>query len=353
MFHDHIKRYKYQISILAILVVIIGYYFGSPSSPPEVLPSVKSSLPASSIESAKVNEPFKTWYLGDIAVDIPESMALDGLLNFSIRPDAENRNITIGFSEIPADEAKNKEYGLTSSEPLSRSGSQVFSWEAAVKKMEDISVTIGVPAGLSIFYGPDNIEQNRWALGMDVRIKEDYGYLEFAFTELFFEQLSSEQLEMTISQKKEQFLSWVTGFLNAYNWTGHNQKPGHKQLATRFGIINIEGKLSIGNISVKAYFELINNAYSSIDKIEIVLHRFFFLGKCPGDINLVDFIYRYPISGDIGIHKEWVVPIDSAIYGPICVTMLTMTSAGGNDHEVQSYIMGLSNAILKSARSTI
>ncbi|MDR1044168.1 MAG: hypothetical protein LBP33_03495 [Candidatus Adiutrix sp.] len=345
---------KYHISVLLILIAIIGCHFWPQSPSPEVPPSVESSLPASGLKPAKVNEPFKTWYLGDIAVDIPnKSMALDGLLKFNIHPDAENSNITIGLGEISADEAKNKDYRLTSSEPLSRAGSQVFSWEPAAKKTEDIGAIIGSPAGLSMFYGPDKVEQDRWALGMDVRIKEDYGYLEFVFTELVFEPLSSEQLEMVFSQKKDMFLSWISGFLKAYNWTGHNQKPGHKQLATRLGIINVEETLLISNISVMAFFASIDGAHRPTDRITIVLDRLFYAGLCPGNENLTDAIYKSPGNGNIGIYKEWAMSVDSAIYGSICVTMMTIASTGGNDHEAQSYIMGLSNAILKSVRSAI
>lgn len=348
------KRYKYHIIALVIVLTVLTYNFWPQFPPPEVLPSVKSSLLASSIKPAEVNEPFKTWYLGDIAVDIPVSMTLDGRLQFSIRPDANNRNINIGFSDISADEVKNKEYRLTSDEPLYRpAGSQVFSWEPAAIKTEDISVTIGKPAGLSMFYGPDTVEENRWALGMDVRIKEDYGYLEFVFTELVFEPLSSEQLEMVFSQKKELFSSWITDFLNAYHWTGHNQKPVHKQLATQFGIVNVEDTPSISNISVMAFFASIDGAHHPVGGIDIVLHRLLYTGICKDNKNLTDVIYKTPGNGSIGIYKDWGIPIDSAIYGSICVLMKAMASTGGKDHEAQSYIMGLSNAVFKSVRSAI
>jgi len=347
------NKYKYHIFVLVILMVIIGYHFRPQSPSTEVPPSVISSLPASSIQPAQVNEPFKTWYLGDIAVDIPESMILDGPLAFSLRPYAENSNITIGFSDASADEAKNKEHSLTSSEPLYRTASQVFSWEPAAQKTDDISVVIGKPAGLSIFFGPDTVEENRWALGLDARIKEDYGYLEFNFTELIFEPLSSEQLEMVISQKKELFLSWITGFRRVYNWIGHNQKPGPGQLATQLGIINVKDTTLISDISVMAFFDSIDGACRTTDGNRVVLTRFFNPFICSNNNYLIDEISEVPGVGDILILKDWMMPFDSAIYGSICVKMMTIASTGGNDHEAQSYIMGLSNAIFKSVRSAI
>ncbi|MDL2260488.1 hypothetical protein LJB99_06425 [Deltaproteobacteria bacterium OttesenSCG-928-K17] len=308
----------------------------------------------SSIKPAEVDESFNTWYLGDIAVDIPASMALDGLLQFSIQPDAANRNITIGFNDVSADEVKNKEYGLTSSEPLSRSGSQVLFWEPFAEKTEDVSDIIGSPSGLSIFYGCDDVEENRWTLGLDIRIKEDYGYLEFAFTELLFEPLPPGQREDIASQRKDLFLSWVAGFLKAYNWIGHNQKPGHKQLATRRGLINVEDTLSIINIGVMAFFDSIDVAPRSADRLMIVVNRLFYTGMCrKSHEDLTDAIYMTPANGSIRIYKEWALPIDSAIYGSICVTMTTVASTQGDDHEFQAYIMGLSSVILKSVRAAI
>ena len=344
---------KYHISVLVILIAIIGYHFCQQPPPMEVPPNVKSSLTASSIKPAEITEPFETLYLGDLAIDIPKSMAIDGQLQFSMRPDAENRNISIGFSDASADEVKNKEYRLTSNEPLERpAGSRVFSWEAAAIKTEDISITVGKPAGLSMFYGPD-VEENRWVLGIDARIKEDFGYLEFTFTELISEEISAEQLENVFSQKKDFFSSWLTVFLKAYNWTGHNQKPGPEQVATRLGLLDVKETSLINNIGIAAFFNSIDGTHHPINKMTVMLARTFYAaGICKDSKKLLDYIHD-PGLGSIVIYKEWAIPIDSAIYGSLCVTVSAQALIEANDHEAQSYIMGLSNAIVKSVRSAM
>lgn len=312
-------------------------------------PSKLTDLHWADITPAKITEPFKTWYVGDVAVDVPASMGQPTNLIMEIFPTPGQRDVSITFKEKSSGDVS-LDSGLTSSAPIYRSAGTFYNWKITAHKTQNLQTDQGQAVGLSLFYGPGTTKnsEEKWALGLDARIKTEFEVLEFAYTEILLEPLTPEQLEPFFAQKQTEFLAWIKNFRQTYSRTGHNQKPGMNQLATRFGLIEADEKLKASNIEIRANFK----AEFPGGKILISLDRQSLVALChSGQKKLSnDFIFNLTDSDQLAFIPLWAVPVDSPLDGSLCFIVNTMAEAKSDDLAAQSHIAGVVNAVVESIR---
>ena len=220
-------------------------------------------------EAAEINEPLKTHYLGRAALDLPHSLELGYL---SVKFKAPGRS---GFKRAEATEEEPASGGQSAPEDLEncplitfhessggpetedrvadpadilKSSTEIKSLlgQATALGEEELSETFGRPSkliihltrstilddirsGLDLPPAPDKLE-------IDLVLKEDWGLLEFSY-ELELRPDEPREIAILKEDAMHDLIGWVQAFLPRYHWTGLNEKPPEKALATALGFI--------------------------------------------------------------------------------------------------------------------
>lgn len=326
------NKYKYHIFGVVFLLAVLAYNFW-PQQPVEN-PSL-IEYPLSSIKPAEINEPFTTWYLGEIAVDIPESMGQVSTTRTRIYLNSREDKTYIDFQERSTDKLP---WEITTLDP----------------DVEDISSVIGKPAGLSIFWGPNNSQDGAMTLRLAVRIKHDFGYLEFSYTDETIAPVTDEQLDVLVAKKKSFLFDWLSDFLLTYQWTGQNQFPAANQLATQYGYIVVTDAFLKSNIEVMALLSIKRD----LEHLEIhpdSMFTIYLTAASSHDIlndgderSIGDYSSINLGTSIITITRDYVKCFNSVNYEKVCVSTLTWAGASSKNVDFLSYVMGLYEFMLNS-----
>ncbi|MDR2947153.1 MAG: hypothetical protein LBV79_10475 [Candidatus Adiutrix sp.] len=172
-------------------------------------------------EPAVINEPLKTYYLGNVAFDMPESW--DANYNYYdfylTEKEADGPTISFGISTRPNSSDVNEALRQKLDPPK----------DNATISREDISDKVGWPTVLSVFRNeklttkaiPPNTETSEQNLHQK---KETFGtLLEVIIPEAVLRFVCTDRVAIP----DEEFIDWVQNFLAHYEWHGLNApRPG-------------------------------------------------------------------------------------------------------------------------------
>ena len=349
-----------MIALIVALVSLVLLVFQYCSRRP-VLPLTQENYlpsPLITIMPAEINESLTTWYWGEIAIDIPESMDLSrSPIGILIYPNPPQKDISIEFVDKSNGHSETMEHVLVSDHPKDGWSRLPSRGEIITTINEDISLNLGRPAGLSIFHSWKTIGTKQITLMMDVRIKESNKFWEFAYTEILNEPVPVEQFDDYLLGRKKFFLGWLSDFLPTYHWVGKNQKPSFNQLATQFGhIADKDALLASSNIEIYVSYSLGKPKidYSLNDLIFNGLNLFFTISSTSDIITpkrfLNDSSYSSPESGMVFIEKDRMHILTSANHITTFIVMSKMIRARENNSDFLAYALGLSQTVFKSLR---
>ncbi len=344
---------KSALRFTLLLTAALFWLAGSQPARSEEKQSMEQ-LPTSTdfIVPAEIRDPLKTWYMGRIALDMPEAIN-SKFPKVRIYPDDSRDTVDISFfEEIDAPSGENYCF-LTDPIPLLRDKLIPSArWGAKKIATEDLSALLGRPAGLIIYFGPDYQREERPILGFDILVKEKRGCLKFAYTELLDDSIALERQASFFLERKKHFVNWLTGFLSAYRWTGRNDPPAPNQLATLYGHINLENGWPAPKIIIAANYSLVSRPgdFISISVVSDYLKPHSPAPASPGKSDLLDIAFSPKGTEDILIWKDWPHYVDSETYGRIPVEVKLMARIAKDDRDFQSYLMGACIMAEKSIR---
>jgi len=275
-----------KIVIVVVLAALLVYAIESRINP---------RLP----KPAAINEPLKTYYFGNMALEMPESWKMTDASTTFFQIGEKDDSGRGGYAAIQQIKFSDKPW------PGDQGAAEQLKAElAALKKIqrgiedgelsgqEDLSEIFGRPAAINIvetkayhsksdyslsmsgtFIQPtDRIWSNQDCIELTLLLVEPQAVYIFEYGE-DLRQLTGEEKAELIAAKRKMLIDWVLAFLPRYQWTGGKTSPADGFLATRYGHIAVgknwpeSGYILTARFyhSRNAYFDI---AYSSIQGIK-------------------------------------------------------------------------------------
>lgn len=352
------KNYK---RYLVVLILALGFlaYSQLSNEHEEYKNKAKSGEQAfylDSIVPIKIDEPFKTWYLGKIAFDVPVSLTFEKI-RYRFLPSGLDGKEHVEFYETLIDQINDDQAILYTNKPLDRFGYLLLDDSFNAKKINkiDINHKINQPAGLtSYFYisksvgGMDGLKNRLIAL--DLIVKADSGILNFAYTEKVINPIADEDLDAFMAEKEEIFCAWVKDFLAAYQWVGINKEPEDERLATRFGSLKLSKWLDSQKLFLSSDFVL----KKTNNSVNYMITSVVFSEERPNKAisSKSELKHNTYINGNIHISSGHQLFFDSLKYGYIPVSVHMWAKSPQNDVKFHSYIKGVNLFIQDSITTT-
>jgi|GEM_PF-5931368 len=250
-----------KIVIVVVLAALLAYAVESRINP---------SLP----KPATINEPLKTYYLGNMALEMPESwkMADASTTFFQVGEKDDSRRgyaliRKIKFTDKPwsgdQDAAEKLKAELAALKKIQRGIK-----DGDLSGQEDLSEIFGRPAAIDIldtqaylsksdystYWQPLNNDRNEmsgsfiqqtdriWSgrdcIELTLFLVEPQAVYTFEYGE-DLAQLTGEEKAELIAAKRKMLIDWVLAFLPRYQWTGGKVAPADGFLATEYGHIAV------------------------------------------------------------------------------------------------------------------
>lgn len=205
--------------------------------------SVNPTLP----KSAVINWPLKTYYVGNMAVDMPESWKHpETKAKFYLANEKDSPEISFTDKPWPGDQRVDEKLKTELAAAEKEQG--LFGKKKESIWRQDVSEIVGRPAAIvlsesksarSMFKSRYTDNSNIDHLDISLVLVEPQAILKFVYAEdLVWPDGEEKTVVMAAKQKK--LIDWVLVFLPRYQWTGHNAAPSVGFLATGYGRITIE-----------------------------------------------------------------------------------------------------------------
>lgn len=120
------------------------------------------------------------------------------------------------------------------------------------------------PAAMIIYRKPAELweirkaqssNENLTKLVIETYVEAKDGFLTFEYTDIVSWPDEDKIIEFLLN-KQQEVISWISAFLNEYEWVGQNQMPPSGFCASRYGRINMDA-LPLANYTAMASYELI------------------------------------------------------------------------------------------------
>jgi len=200
-----------------------------------------------------------TYYLGNMAIDLPESLETNKMfdMQFFSADDAQAALITFGEG-TRSDGLSQKSLKDWVLSAKSKPGAGV---KSEILLQEDLEAFFNHPSSLVIFKEQENlpsslsgVKQTLEYLNLIIHLEKGGGVLEFNYSKQVQQWPASEHSDSFIKGEKDKFLTWVKDFVSQYEWLGHNEASAAPFFSTSLGRIKLpqNGKGPLFKISLQA-----------------------------------------------------------------------------------------------------
>jgi len=308
------------------------------------------------VKAAEIKEPIKTWRLGQIAFDLPDSITAKNY-RFQLYP-----GCSLGSSECyeffeTSSGLSNENTSLFTIEPFLRLSIFARNNQKSIRVAEkNISEQLGFPAGLTIYeFQPNPDDKKEAIIYYDIIIQYDGGTLNCAYSAKLSPSVTTEQMDAARLLQEESTLNTLKTFLSAYHWTGQNKAPSKNQMATKFGYIEIGEKLPQTDFRMFTFFSLkkaqlelyITISFTFAEEIS----KYYIAGLEPFSYEELNNISHDKKKAYIVLSKQ--IELQSKAQGKFPVTVSFSGLTDSNDIKSQSYIKGVYELIQRSIRLEI
>lgn len=196
-------------------------------------------------EPAAINEPIKTYYIGNMALDMPESWESGSIIDVTFYLTDQKNSPEINFKDSPL--SKNHD----TSDQLKKKIDSVEKTKGAFEKQAetivkaDLSETFSRPAAIIVSdIAPrpspfvDNVDPDTKRLEMSLFLAEPESLLRFNYSENIVWPSEQEKNDI-VADRQKKLIDWVNDFLPRYQWVGHNAPQPKNFLVTENGRIAI------------------------------------------------------------------------------------------------------------------
>lgn len=229
-------------------------------------------------EPAVITEPLETYYVGNVALDMPESWKMSNLsLTFYLTSEKDSPEIKFddGHNRGDKEAAETLDEALASAEKVLG----IINEEATIITKKDITESLGRPAAIFISKSEPisyaglaseiNAAPDLNNLELSLFIVERQAVLEFTYSEKLVWP-DAENEGAIISARQRVLTDWALAFLPRYQWEGANVPHPGNYLATKRGRIAYGDQWPELHYSLTAFFrqksdDSLNNMFISLD----------------------------------------------------------------------------------------
>ena len=347
------KKYIYLI-LFIIITLLFVLYQQDKRQQPQNLQAVYQ--PSKALKPIALDDAVRTWYLGEMSIDIPEPMTQIGDFIIRIYPIPSNEEMVITFYEKKPYQSFKEISNSPFQKPIPRRETLLHGWNAKFQTSDDVSEALRRPSKLNTFWGNNKLPLNSATLGFDAFVQEDYGILEFSYTEHVTNFSDYDNPDEFIRNRKSTFTCWLANFFTVYHWIGKNQHPGSNNIATQFGYMKITDEVKKYNIEISTLFCLRNDL--NLDKLlkSEVIYDIFVTTTIYSNYIQKDNWFRndfnnFSKEGILSVLKDEEELFDAVNYEKLKIKTTTNLRIDKVYIESMQYIEALYQGIWQSARS--